>query len=695
MGGVSISTIKAEAEHIVKIKEGDDEDEFILIRHEKYSPAINVLSVYGEQESRSTKDKTLDKWGKLLEVIQSVLSKGESLIIFGDLNRHIGSDNLGVYGNHDKISYGGTLVRDLIEDGDLILVNNSEKAGGPYTRFDPNDPHNDEKKSCLDLAIVSKDFFRFVENLYIDKDCKYPLGRVVLKKGAKTFVKADHYPMILKFKDIPINRCKFKQDNEVRFNLKKEGGWNIYKAMTEECDDLLAIVNDDADTVENIYKKFEKIHNKIKFKSFGKTRIRKQGFVKEDNKRVDQNVIEVITKQKSERLEKEIADLKASSSSRPTRVFKLLENIKGPKKGGLEAVAIVDPETNDLKTSKKEIMETTVKYCVNLLTNNAPDAGYEKDIAIKNKLHEVRMNQKTDNDEMFDAEDFQNAVKRFSAKNKSCYDYLTKAGNTFQDATKILMERIWKSEEIPEGWFFTMLIMLYKGRGLKEIMDNNRFIHSKQWMPRLFEDLVVSKMKHKVLNKTTKFQIGGMKGHRATEHLFSVKSVIAYYALIEMPLLIQCIDIRKYFDKENLRDAMCALYSAGVKGKIYRLWYKLNEKTQIAVKTGVGVTDVMDTGETLGQGTVGGALASALNIDEEINAHFKDSEAEISYGSTRLQPVSFQDDVLRMCTGHDDAQEGFNRFEAVFKTKLLQIHPTKSCYLLTADTAGFLLPYLN
>ena len=115
-----------------------------------------------------------------MELIQSVLSKGESLIIFGDLNRHIGSDNLGVYGDHDKISY----VRDSIEDGDLILVNNSEKAeGGPYTRFDPNDPHNDEKKSCLDLAIVSKDLFSSVENLYIDKDCKYLLGRAVVKKN--------------------------------------------------------------------------------------------------------------------------------------------------------------------------------------------------------------------------------------------------------------------------------------------------------------------------------------------------------------------------------------------------------------------------------------------------------------------------------------------------------------------------------
>ena len=50
-----------------------------------------------------------------------------------------------------------------------------------------------------------------------------------------------------------------------------------------------------------------------------------------------------------------------------------------------------------------------------------------------------------------------------------------------------------------------MLIMLYKGSGLKEIMDNNRFNHSKDWMPRLFEDLVVNKMKPKVQNNTTKY----------------------------------------------------------------------------------------------------------------------------------------------------------------------------------------------
>ena len=143
---------------------------------------------------------------------------------------------------------------------------------------------------------------------------------------------------------------------------------------------------------------------------------------------------------------------------------------------------------------------------------------------------------------------------------------------------------------------------------------------------------------------------------------------------------MQCIDIRKYFDKENLRDAFNTLYSAGVQGKVYRLWYKLNQNTRIAVKTGVGLTDERDTGETLGQGTVGGALASALNIDEELNAHFEES-----HGLVRLQPLSFQDDVIRMCPGRAGAQEGYHKFEAVFKSKLLEIHPTKSCFILFSN----------
>ena len=180
------------------------------------------------------------------------------------------------------------------------------------------------KKSCLDLALVSNDIYRYIETLTIDQNSHYPLGRVVVKNGVKTLVRPDHYPMILKFKDIPIDRSKFKKDKDVRFNLKKDGGWDKYKAITDDCKELLAIVNDDKETIENIHRQFEKMHNKMKFKSFGKTRVSNYDGEKPRNKEMVhcdkvEEVIDDIMKQKSARLEKEIQELKDGSKSRPTR----------------------------------------------------------------------------------------------------------------------------------------------------------------------------------------------------------------------------------------------------------------------------------------------------------------------------------------------------------------------------------------
>ena len=52
----------------------------------------------------------------------------------------------------------------------------------------------------------------------------------------------------------------------------------------------------------------------------------------------------------------------------------------------------------------------------------------------------------------------------------------------------------------------------------------------------------------------------------------------------------------KYFDSENLRDAMNSLFNRDVKGKLYRLIYELNKDNEIQIKTGVGITRSITTG---------------------------------------------------------------------------------------------------
>jgi hypothetical protein len=84
------------------------------------------------------------------------------------MNRAVGDDKWGVKGNKQTISYGGKLVRDLLENEEYILLNNLDIVeGGPWTWVSRSDPR---VRSCLDLAIVSRSLLPFVYKVVVDKD---------------------------------------------------------------------------------------------------------------------------------------------------------------------------------------------------------------------------------------------------------------------------------------------------------------------------------------------------------------------------------------------------------------------------------------------------------------------------------------------------------------------------------------------
>ena len=87
-----------------------------------------------------------------------------------------------------------------------------------------------------------------------------------------------------------------------------------------------------------------------------------------------------------------------------------------------------------------------------------------------------------------------------------------------------------------------------------------------------------------------------------------------------------------------------------------------------------GITEEKDTGEGVGQGTLGGALVSAVNLANGLNDFFCDSEYEISYGEVNLQPLLFQDDVARLALDVVSAQMGNNKMETLAETKLLDFN---------------------
>ena len=122
-------------------------------------------------------------------------------------------------------------------------------------------------------------------------------------------------------------------------------------------------------------------------------------------------------KVKANRLEKEIKELKEDNKSKS--IFKIVRAVNGPKKQKPMACAVIDPATNKLATSKKEILATALSYCESVLSDNEPCPGYEKGVQLKKLLHEVRQVKISREDDYELTEDrFDEAIKRLAKKNK-------------------------------------------------------------------------------------------------------------------------------------------------------------------------------------------------------------------------------------------------------------------------------------
>ena len=232
----------------------------------------------------------------------------------------------------------------------------------------------------------------------------------------------------------------------------------------------------------------------------------------------------------------------------------------------------------------------------------------------------------------------------------------------------------------------TILQQIYKGKGSKLELKNSRFIHLKDWLPRTCDALIVDKMKPDILAASSIFQIGGQAGHRTQEHLFTVRSVIALMLLQGLAILVQVFDIERFFDKESIRDVMNTLHKAGINRKAYRTWYLLNQKTRIRINTSVGMTEEHDVGEVVGQGTIGGALVSQLNVDMGLDEYFKGSKDEATYGSIRLQPMAFQDDIMRIAKDVKSASVGNIKLSCLMEDKQLKCHPDKTGFVVMGSS---------
>ena len=162
-------------------------------------------------------------------------------------------------------------------------------------------------------------------------------------------------------------------------------------------------------------------------------------------------------------------------------------------------------------------------------------------------------------------------------------------------------------------------------------------------------------------------------------------------------ILFMAWDIRKFFDSEMLEDVMGEPYKSQVRGKVYRLIYRMNENIRIQVKTPVGMTDSENTGSGVTQGAMDAAIISSVSIDNSVVEEFSDSHTDTTTDHILkkvfnpkdiFHPTIYQDDLGKMCPSVMSAQEANRKMEDIMEKKLLSLHDDKSvCMIMGANKA--------
>ena len=498
----------------------------------------------------------------------------------------------------------------------------------------------------------------------------------------------------------------------IRWNTNKEGGWEAYSELTKKNLVLEEVAKDETNDANKIMVKMDKELDRIKFNAFGKvkekscmkldkeiedlqkektevfnSKVLSPDDVDEKIQDIDDKLTATLVSKQRETFEKELNTLRdmKKSKGKAAVVFNLKEKIVGSKGVATEAVTIVDPKTKAEVNNPIDIKRVSLQYCSELLTNRLPKADFEEDIEMKEIIHKLRMCEDvTEDDEMeeLSEERFDKTYEMLAKRPGAKYKFIMKAGMSLKPALFNLCKIVWRTESQPLRWCKSTLIQQYKGKGSRSILDNQRHLHMKDEYPKFFGHLVVTAAKDKMIQNMSKFQIGTKPGHRAQEHIFVLKSVISLFLKYDKTIILSMWDVSKFFDREALSDCMNEVYRNEVRGKLYRLLYEMNKNTRISVQTPVGLTEERDTGEGVGQGTLEGAIVSAVNLDNGVQDFFHNSEYEVSYGDVRLQPILYQDDVARLSLDLESTQMGINKMEAMAETKLLNFNLEKSCFIV-------------
>ena len=145
---------------------------------------------------------------------------------------------------------------------------------------------------------------------------------------------------------------------------------------------------------------------------------------------------------------------------------------------------------------------------------------------------------------------FNRTLRNLARRKPEKYKFILKGGQSLIDATFKAFSVIWQSEIIPDDWFDSVLIQRFKCKGSVSDLNMYRHLHLKSEFQKFFTHIVISEAQSNISKNMSKFQIATKIGHRLSEHLFFIKSIVSLLQSRKQSAIISMWDISHFFDAE-------------------------------------------------------------------------------------------------------------------------------------------------
>ena len=252
------------------------------------------------------------------------------------------------------------------------------------------------------------------------------------------------------------------------------------------------------------------------------------------------------------------------------------------------------------------------------------------------------------------------------------------AGSDVISSLLLLSNKVKYECEIPDFVQLTNISSIYKRRGSKNDLNNDRGIFNVASVRSIIDKLVYGDIYDIVDGNMSDSNVGGRKRRNIRENLFIINGVINYGIKEKINIDITLYDIMKCFDAMWYQETMNDMWDVGVQDDKFALMAKMNEKCSIAIKTPVGMTERFEATEIEMQGTVPGPIKACVQVDTLGRDSYLYNEALFLYKDcVFVPPLSMCDDVASIARCGIDSIKTNAIINSKIVSKKLELGPTK------------------